>query len=79
MRDDLPGHHGSVQFFRFELGDGQRLRQEIFYLAYHLHWPWSEIMNLDIGERRVYVQMLAQRIEDENRSFEVLRERLMRG
>jgi len=36
-------------------------------------------MNLDIGERRVYVQMLAQRIEDENRSFEVLRERLIRG
>lgn len=36
-------------------------------------------MNLDIGERRVYVQMLAQRIEDENQSFEALREQLMRG
>jgi hypothetical protein len=79
MWNDVPGDHGSVQFFRFELGGGSRLRQEIFYLAYHLHWPWSEIMNLDIGERRVYVQMLAQRIEDENRSFELLRERLIRG
>jgi hypothetical protein len=46
------------------------LRQEIFYLAYHLHWPWSEIMDLEIEERRTYVQMLAQRIEAENASLE---------
>jgi hypothetical protein len=51
----------------------------VFYLAYHLHWPWSEIMSLDLGERRAYVRMLAQRIETENQAFETLSERLRRG
>lgn len=72
----VSGGDGPIEFFRVELGGGRRLRQEIFYLAYHLHWPWSEIMNLDVGERRAYVQMLAQRIEDENRALDALRERL---
>lgn len=76
MRDHLSRSHGSLPFFRVELGGGRRLRQEVFYLAYHLHWPWSEIMSLDAGERRVYVQMLAERIEDENRAFEAARQRL---
>ncbi len=51
----------------------------MFYLAYHLHWPWSEIMELDVGERQTYVRMLAQRIEAENQAFEALSERLRRG
>jgi hypothetical protein len=55
------------------------LRQEVFYLAYHLHWPWSEIMGLDLDERRSYVQMLAQRVEEENQAFEALSEQLRRG
>jgi hypothetical protein len=55
------------------------LRQEVFYLAYHLHWSWSDIMDLDVGERRTYVRMLAQRIETENQAFETLTERLRRG
>ena len=55
------------------------MRQEVFYLAYHLHWPWSEIMSLDVGERRAYVQMLAQRIEEENDAFEALSRRLKRS
>jgi hypothetical protein len=33
-------------------------------------------MNLDIGERRIYIQMLAQRIEDENRALAAWSERL---
>lgn len=36
-------------------------------------------MSLDLGERRVYVRMLAQRIEAENQAFETLNERLRRG
>jgi hypothetical protein len=51
----------------------------VFYLAYHLHWPWSEIMDLDVGERRAYIQMLAQRIEEENDAFEALSRRLKRS
>ncbi len=64
---------GYFKFFRFELGGGQRLRQEVFYLAYHLHWSWSELMEMDIGERRTFVQMLAQRIEAENEAIEAFR------
>jgi len=42
------------------------LRQEIFFLAYHLHWPWSEIMEMDSSERRNFVKLLADQIEREN-------------
>ena len=54
------------------------MREEVFYLAHHLHWPWSEIMDLIIGERRTYVRMLAEQIETENRTVEALNERLKR-
>jgi hypothetical protein len=36
-------------------------------------------MELDIRERRSYVQMLSQRIEVENEEFTTLSERLKRG
>lgn len=64
---------GYFKFFRIELGGGQRLRQEVFYLAYHLHWSWSELMSMDIDERHFYVRMLAQRIEAENEAMEAFR------
>ena len=69
VRHDVQGGDGSRQFFRLELGGGLRLRQEVFYLAYHLHWPWSEIMALEVGERRGYVRMLADRIETDNQAL----------
>jgi hypothetical protein len=50
----------------------------VFYLAYHLHWPWSEIMALDVGERQTYVRMLAQRVDAENQAVEELAGRLRR-
>ncbi len=79
MWNCVPRSVGRLPFFYLELGGGRRLRQEVFYLAYHLHWPWSEIMSLDVGERRAYVQMLAQRIEEENDAFEALSQRLKRS
>jgi hypothetical protein len=42
------------------------LREEIFFLAYHLHWSWEELMGLDSEERRAYVQLLVEQIEREN-------------
>jgi hypothetical protein len=42
------------------------LRREIFFLAYHLHWSWEELMALDTGERRAYVELLTEQIEREN-------------
>ncbi len=71
MQCGIRGCDGPIGFFRPELG-GERLRQEVFYLAYHLHWPWSEIMALETGERQAYVRMLGQRIETENEALEQL-------
>ena len=44
----------------------------MFYLAYHLHWSWSDIVRLDLGERREFVRMLAARIEAENHALEAI-------
>ncbi len=55
------------------------MRQEVFYLAYHLHWSWSEIMNLDAHERRYFVGMLAERIESENQAVDAWQATLKRG
>nr|BFE80542.1 hypothetical protein GCM10020093_031430 [Planobispora longispora] len=49
------------------------LRREIFFLAYHLHWSWGELMDLDIAERRVYVSLLIEQIERENSRMEEAR------
>lgn len=53
------------------------MREEIFYLAYHLHWSWSEIMNLELAERHNYVKMLSRRIEDENRAYDALSKKIL--
>jgi hypothetical protein len=39
----------------------------VFYLAYHLHWSWRDILALTPSERQVYVGLLVERIEEENR------------
>lgn len=70
MRPVLRGRGGCVGFFRTELAGGERLRHEVFYLAYHLHWSWTDILDLDLEERRAYVRLLAARIADENRQLE---------
>lgn len=49
------------------------LRSEIFFLGYHLHWPWSELMDLDCDERRAYVRLLTDQIERENARIEEAR------
>lgn len=79
MRRHVRGGVGRLKFFRFDLDGGGRLRQEVFYLAYHLHWSWSEIMNLDLNERLTYVGMVSDRIETDNRSIEALHEKLRSG
>lgn len=38
----------------------------MFFLAYHLHWAWSELMGLETPERREYVRLLVEQIEREN-------------
>jgi hypothetical protein len=72
MRPRVPGAAGGLAFFRGWLGGGARLRQEVFYLAYHLHWAWTEILALSTAERRSYVRLLAERIEQDNQAAEEL-------
>jgi hypothetical protein len=47
----------------------------VFYVAYHLHWSWSEIMGLPTVERREFVRLLAQQIERENAQIQQARGR----
>ena len=45
----------------------------MFFLAYHLHWSWSELMGLESGERRAFVRLLVEQIERENAQIEEAR------
>jgi len=36
-----------------------RLYEEVAYIAYHLHWPYEEIMNMDHTERQRWVDEIA--------------------
>jgi hypothetical protein len=42
-------------------------------LAYHLHWSWSELMDMESAERRTYARLLAEQIERENARIEEAR------
>jgi hypothetical protein len=52
--------------------EGQ-LRREVFYLSYHLHWSHTEIVGLDVAERRAFVGLLSEEIERQNRTYEDVR------
>ena len=51
----------------------ERLRSEVFFLAYHLHWSWAELMGMDSDERGRYVDLLVTQIERENARIEAAR------
>lgn len=70
----IQDHDGHVAFFSVGIGEDD-LRKEIFFLAYHLHWAWTEIMDLDTDERRAYVKLLIEQIERENSHIESARRR----
>ena len=36
-----------------------RLYEEVAYIAYHLHWPYTEIMQLEHAERQRWVDEIA--------------------
>jgi hypothetical protein len=52
---------------------GEALRQEVFYLAYHLHWSWDSIMALDVEERRAYLRLLTEQLRREHEEIEALK------
>lgn len=44
-----------------------RLSEEVAYLAFHLHWPYDQIMNMEHHERLRWVTEVArinQRLND---------------
>jgi hypothetical protein len=51
----------------------ERLRSEVFFLAYHLHWSWSELMGMECDERAAYVDLLGTQIERENARIDAAR------
>ena len=42
------------------LYDGDRLFEEIAYIAYHFHWPLDEILDLEHPLRRRFVDEIAR-------------------
>ncbi len=36
-----------------------RLYQEMAYIAYHFHWPYGEILQMEHGERQRWVDEIA--------------------
>ena len=42
------------------LYDGDRLFEEIAYIAYHFHWPMDQVLALEHGERRRWVEEVAK-------------------
>jgi hypothetical protein len=47
-----------------------QLRREVFFLGYHLHWSWTELMDLDTAERQEFVRLLVEQIDRENAQIE---------
>ena len=68
MRAPVRRDPGLDKFFLASVGPDDNLPQEVFFLAYHLHWSHDEILSLDWAERRTYLQLLVDQIERENKS-----------
>ena len=48
----------------------ERLRQEVLLLGLHLSWGYSEAMEMAVGERREYVQLLVDALEQQQEAIE---------
>ena len=45
----------------------------MFFLGYHLHWSFTDLMGMEADERRRYVALLVEQIERENARMEASR------
>jgi hypothetical protein len=45
------------------VGERQRLRQEVHFLAWHYHWPESEILTMPRQKRRGYIELVEAEME----------------
>jgi hypothetical protein len=46
----------------------ERLREEVAYLALHLHWSYAEVMRLDHAERQRWVAEVSRINQRRNES-----------
>ena len=46
------------------------MRQEVFFLAYHLHWGHGEVLDLPTDERWAYVRLLSEQLQKEQEAVE---------
>ena len=53
----------------------ERLQKEVFFLAYHLHWGHSEVMELSTDERWAFVRLLSEQLERERDAVEQAKRR----
>ncbi len=50
------------------------MHKEVFFLAYHLHWSHSEVIDLPIGERWSYITLLSEQLEREQAAVDEARQ-----
>lgn len=43
----------------------EAIHQEVFFLAYHLHWSHKDILDLPSPERRRYIELLEEQLKRE--------------
>ena len=55
------------------VGEEDRLRREVFALAYHLHWGSEEILGLPTSERWDYLRLLNEQMESEQNALNTAR------
>lgn len=57
LRSPLRG--GGVPFGGVTVYPLDRLYEELAFIAYHFHWPYGEIMEMDHQERQRWVEEIA--------------------
>lgn len=38
----------------------ERLYEEVAFIAYHFHWPFADVINLEHGERRRWCEEISK-------------------
>jgi hypothetical protein len=69
MWQRIPHHPGYEPFFPFGVSGEDTLHQEVFLLAYHLHWSHRDILDLPIPERQRYLDLLQEQLRREEEAM----------
>lgn len=75
MRPQVHRQPRHVRFFSEFVGQEGRLRKEVFFLAYHLHWGCADILDLATDDRWAFVRLLSDQLEREQDALARARQR----